>query len=1116
MIREWVQNAIRESEPFHSVIQQIDAQKTVQVRGLAGSSFSAFCAALAQRDGRVIAVFGHDGDAKEFFDDMNAWYPDLPVVYYPALEHGIWSDIGPAVTDIGRRLESVQKLLSDEKVVVVLSAAALTEKVAAPQTIKQSRLTVQREDELPFSDFIEHLVRNGYVRSDRVDRPGELAVHGGIIDVYLFDESNPLRIEFFGDQIESIRYFDVESQRSIDRIESFAIVPASSAGPYCPLDEAGLDDLPWTHTVLDFLHPNDSLIIKNETILSERLDSALDDARERMQVYVQDHHATDLEFDEFFVDAAMILNYLEKHPHVNVDELSAGAADVFFDIQPNAHFGGNLDLFRKQIQDIRVTHPNQPVTIALLCDSDEQSNRLAELFQQEQIPESVRVETLNVVQGFSWPRRGLYLFTNRELYSKIRMPKLDRLQRRSATVKEQLEIHPGDYVVHADHGIGVFKGLEMVRAYGKERECLALEYDGGDKLYVPLEKMNQVEKYSSKEGAVPQLNKLGTQTWEKLKARTKKRMKEIAEQLIKLYATRKARPGYSYSTDTVWQKELEASFQYDETPDQLRAISDVKIDMEAPRPMDRLVCGDVGYGKTEVAIRAAFKAINDSKQVAILVPTTILAQQHYVTFRERLKSYPVKIGLLNRFRTPKEQKQILEKLKAGDLDLVVGTHRVLSTDVQFKDLGLLIVDEEQRFGVVHKEKLKLLKNSVDTITLSATPIPRTMHMAMMGAKDMSIINTPPHNRLPVKTEVSRFDRSLIRDAILKEIDRGGQVFFVHNRVQSIYGIHKLVQEIVPEVKMAVAHGQMKGHELEKVMLKFLDGDVKVLISTMIIESGIDMPRANTLIVNRADRLGLGQLYQLRGRVGRSDKQAFAYLLIPPIKRLTQDAIKRLQTIQEYSQLGSGYKIAMRDLEIRGAGNVFGAEQTGFVNALGYEMYMKIIRQSIKEIRQDLELDTPAEVEEEELEFDSKVEVAVDAYLPEMYINTPTDRVHLYKRLVEARSMQKVAELQKEIIDRFGEPPPPTRNLFDYIEIKQHARRIQLDRLIIQEGQLEGIFHASNIPQGEAFRPWLAQIVQHAPDDFEIKPEGDWFRFQMSLLKKDSYLVAAKKFLEKIQ
>ena len=695
----------------------------------------------------------------------------------------------------------------------------------------------------------------------------------------------------------------------------------------------------------------------------------------------------------------------------------------------------------------------------------------------------------------------------------MRLTRADRIDKRTISFREQLSIHKGDYIVHEEFGIGLFKAVEKITAYGRNQECLKIEYLEGDILFVPLEKMDKIQKYSSSDGAIPTLNKLGSPNWEKLKKRTKKKMKEIAAELIKLYATRKTRSGFAFSEDTVWQKELEASFQFEETVDQLGAIQDVKDDMQQARPMDRLICGDVGYGKTEVAVRAAFKAINEGKQVAILVPTTILAQQHFDTFSQRLLRFPVRVELLSRFKTPAQQKQTLEKAASGAVDLVVGTHRLLSKDVHFKDLGLLIVDEEQRFGVMHKEKLKLLKQTVDTLTLSATPIPRTMHMALMGAKDMSIINSPPQNRMPVKTEVSRFDHDLIRESILRELDRGGQVFFVHNRVKSIYGIAAMLNELVPEAKTVVAHGQMRGHELEKAMLKFVSGQVQILVSTMIIENGIDLPKANTLIINRADKLGLAQLYQLRGRVGRSDRQAYAYLLIPPVRKLTRDAIKRLQTIQEYSELGAGYKIAMRDLEIRGAGNVFGAEQTGFVNALGYELYTKIIKESVDEIRNDFNFDV--ETIEQKSVFDVNIECKVNAFLPEEYVASAPERVDIYRRLVRSHDAEGVNDLQSELVDRFGDLPKAALNLFEYIHVKNLASAAKIKKLKIKKKMLQGSFDYGIIPQGDGFRPWLGAIVAHAPDTFEIKHEANELGFEMALPPDSNELTAVKKFLQKI-
>jgi transcription-repair coupling factor (superfamily II helicase) len=993
----------------------------------------------------------------------------------------------------------------------VTSAQALLEKVADPEDVELYRLSLSVGRNISFEQFVTQLVEMGFSREDRVDAPGEMSVRGGIVDIFLYDEENPFRIEFWGDDVESIRTFDVETQKSIDKRSDVNVFPLGCAGPYGSLDERTIMDLAFKKTLFDYLDDSAVLYLENRLLVTSALKDYEYQARVHFQNLVEETAQGDVDYLEYYTDYTVLKKRIDERIVVEVVALEKSQADIHLGIQQNNHYAGNLKLFRKECENLFANHVKPILLVA--CDSDVQKNRMQELFLEENFPQDIHIETLNLSQGFSWPTRGIFAFTTRELYSRVRIHKLNRVEKRSVSFREELSIKRGDYVVHIDHGVAVFEGLEKIEAYGKIRECLTLSYQDGDKLYVPLEKMDQVQKYSSSEGTIPTLNKLGTGTWEKLKSRTKKRMREITEDLIKLYATRKMRQGFAFSDDTVWQKELEASFQFEETVDQLGAIADVKKDMQKPQPMDRLICGDVGYGKTEVAIRAAFKAINDGKQVAILVPTTILAEQHYSTFSKRLQDFPVNIDVISRFKTPKQQKALLEKLSVGDLDLLVGTHRLLSQDIKFKDLGLLIVDEEQRFGVIHKEKLKLLKQTVDTLTLSATPIPRTMHMAMMGAKDMSIINSPPHNRLPIKTEVSQFDRELIREVILRELDRGGQVFFVHNRVQSIYGISALLNEIIPEAKTAVAHGQMKGHELEKVMLRFIQGDVQVLVSTMIIESGIDLPNANTLIINRADRLGLAQMYQLRGRVGRSNQQAYAYLLIPPMRKITRDAIKRLQTIQEYSELGSGYKIAMRDLEIRGAGNIFGAEQTGFVNALGYELYAKIIQETITEIRRDLNIDVE-DIEEEDT-FEAKVECAVDAFVPEDYVVSQAERVDIYRRLVKAKKINVIDSIKTELEDRFGAIPEPVENLIDYLHIKMLASKLRLEKVSIRKGILSGDYEYTSVPTGDNFRPWLKKLVEHAPDNFELKHTNDNFGFFMNLPRNKSNLAAAKKFLQSI-
>lgn len=1106
-----IQSAFRSDEHVQVIQALLDSNKSVQLSGIPGSAGAFFLSALVgEAIPRFFCVFESDARAVQFYEDLSEIFPSEQVFYYPALNNKLWSELGPSRTVVGQRILALKSLFQKEAVFFITSGTALLEKVADPDDVELYRLNIDVGQTLSFDQFISQLVEMGFSREDRVDVPGEMSVRGGIVDIFLFDEENPFRVEFWGDDVESIRVFDVESQKSIEKRDSVAIMPLGCAGPYGALDERTVMDLVSKKTLFDYCD-DQVFYLENRALIMATLKDYEYQARVHFQNLAHEKDQGDVDYLNYYCDSEYVQQRCEQWTIIDVFPLEKSDARIHFGIQQNNHYASNLKFFRQECSRI-LSHYDSPLLV-VACDSEAQKNRMRELFVEEEFPQDIHIEMLSLSQGFSWPTQRIFAFTTRELYSRVRIHKLNRVEKRSVSFREELSIKRGDYVVHIDHGVAVFEGLEKIKAYGKIRECLTLSYQDGDKLYVPLEKMDQVQKYSSSEGTVPTLSKLGTGTWEKLKSRTKKRMRQITEDLIKLYATRRMRKGFAFSEDTVWLKELEASFQFEETIDQLGAIADVKKDMQKSQPMDRLICGDVGYGKTEVAIRAAFKAMNDGKQVAVLVPTTILAEQHYTTFSERLKDFPVNVDVISRFKTPKQQKEILERLTSGELDLLVGTHRLLSQDVKFKELGLLVVDEEQRFGVIHKEKLKLLKQTVDTLTLSATPIPRTMHMALMGAKDMSIINSPPHNRLPIKTEVSQFDEELIREVILRELDRGGQVFFVHNRVQSIYGISAHLNEIVPEAKVAVAHGQMKGHELEKVMHRFIRGEVHVLVSTMIIESGIDLPNANTLIINRADRLGLAQMYQLRGRVGRSNQQAYAYLLIPPMRKITRDAIKRLQTIQEYSELGAGYKIAMRDLEIRGAGNIFGAEQTGFINALGYELYTKIIQETITEIRRDLNISVQ-DIEKEDT-FETKVECAVDAYVPEDYVASQAERVDIYRRLVKAKKLDLIDSIKMELEDRFGSLPESVVNLIDYLYIKIIAGKLRLSKVSIRKGVFVGDYDYTLIPKGDDFRPWLKNLVEHAPDHFELKHTNDKFGFIMSLPRNESNLAATKKFLQSI-
>jgi transcription-repair coupling factor (superfamily II helicase) len=1118
VILEQLHTLFAHSRPVKELRQRLGEEREITLTGTTVASRAFILPQLYDRASTILCVLETTEAALQIYQDLLEISRPSTIFFFPPHGKQTWSELGPLTESVGRRLLALKAMLNGDAQVVVTCLAALIEKVADPATMRRAQLYLRQGDEIPFEDLIENLVVMGYVRELRVEQPGEMSVRGGLIDIFLFEEANPCRIEFFGDSIESIRDFDVETQRSTQHREALAILPPHGNGLYGPVVDHPLDNIALNSTLLRYL-PNDTIVmIQEPALVSAVLADVEEDLQVRTQTFIEDHRLQEhISYDQLYEPYERVVEQINSHQRLLLATFNQNEAAIDFQIQTCNHFAGNLKLLKNELEHYAITakrSTEQPL-LYILCDSDGQTQRLAELFSQEGFPEEAKAETLNVSEGFVWPEYFAAFYTSREVYSRLRSPKGDRISKRKVSLNELVALKDGDVIVHVDYGVGIFRGLHTIDAYGKQRECIKIEYQEGDNLYVPLEKMDRVQKYSSSEGVAPTLSKLGGKEWEKLKSKTKSRVKEIAGQLIKLYALRKLKAGFSYAEDTMWQKELEASFLYEETEDQLAAVKEIKQDMEKPVPMDRLICGDVGFGKTELAVRAAFKAIAANKQVAVLVPTTVLAQQHFMTFSERLQSYPVRIELLNRFRKPTIQKEIVKRLGAGQVDLVIGTHRLLSGDVQFHDLGLLVVDEEHKFGVMHKEKLKLLKANVDTLTLSATPIPRTMHLALMGARDMSVINTPPPNRRPIKTEVCRFDKEHIREVILKEVERGGQVFFVHNRVQTIHGITSMLRELVPEVTFTTAHGQMEGEELEKIMLDFSEGKIQVLVSTMIIESGIDVPNANTLIVNRADRLGLAQLYQLRGRVGRSDQQAFAYFLIPSLRKLNRNAIKRLQTIQEYTHLGSGYKIAMRDMEIRGMGNIFGAEQSGYINALGYELYAKIIEEAIKELRQEMNLAPTTVAKAQEPKFDSRVEMPVDAFLPATFVPAASDRVDIYKRLIEAADEQDVEALQNEVIDRFGPMPVPANDLFDFILIKLYAKRSLVEELQFRNGQFIGKFHAASLPKKEHFPSWVHKMIEKASIEFDLKQEKDSLYFIINTSKKHNPIETVKKFLQSI-
>ncbi len=1012
--------------------------------------------------------------------------------------------IGDAVTTQQRMQALIAMVERERTVTVVTSARALTQPVIPPQELAATLLRIQIGQEIDLTSMLEHLYNLGYEAVAEVESPGQFSHRGGIIDLFPPTLPRPVRIEFFGDEIESIRTFDQETQRSLNPIDFFLIGPAREAlpvrGPQAATILAQLESqtlhrdaearwqhdldllrqgrsfddiafyLPYLHdtaTVLDYLPRNGLLVLDNPASIQHHMQDQDLQAQE-----IKEHLERERENPPQLRDAHIPWKQLETQIQQRrqvrfADMLSTAESD--FEVRQHSgtenlippfssanSYGGRVRSF---VQDARKALDNRDRVVIVTM----QARRMTEILSDDSIlgEHTIHVSpgtniiqmpeagTLTLIQGQlteGWYSRSLalHVYTDTEIFG---WSKRRGVQRRKPVTPASFlsEVNPGDYVVHQEHGIGRFEGLVKMNLTGVEREYLLIHYAGTDKLYIPTDQLDRVTRFIGMGDAVPALSKLGTTEWTRAKSRVKENVQEVARDLLRLYSQREAAQGHAFPPDSEqpWLQELEDAFAFQETPDQQRAIDEVKADMERPRPMDRLVCGDVGYGKTEVALRAAFKAVLDQRQVAVLVPTTVLALQHYNTFRERLKAYPVRVELLSRFRSEKEQKQVLEDLAFGKVDIIIGTHRLLQKDVVFFNLGLLIVDEEQRFGVIHKERLKQLRSEIDVLTMTATPIPRTLHMSLVNLRDMSIIETPPQERLPIRTTIREYDDNLVREAILREIDRGGQVFFVHNRIQGIQMIAQKLQRLIPEARIIVGHGQMNEEQLERVMVGFSNGEYDVLVSTTIIENGLDIPNANTIIVNNAAYFGLSQLYQLRGRVGRATQQAYAYFFYGKDARLTPIQEKRLRAIFEATELGAGFRIAMKDLEIRGAGNLLGAEQSGFMNSVGFDLYCKLLAEAVQELQgQQAEAAMPT----------AAVDLPLDAYLPDDYIGDRTLKVNFYQRLANLRSQEQVEAMEAEMTDRFGPLPTQAQNLLMLVRIKVEAAQLGYESIALKDNE----------------------------------------------------------------
>ena len=949
------------------------------------------------------------------------------------------------------RAEVLNRINSQKKpAIVVTYPDALFEKVVTRKELDKNTLKIKLEDSISLDFLNEVLFEYQFKRVDFVTEPGEFSVRGGIVDVFSFSHDEPYRIEFFGDEVDSIRTFDVETQLSTEKVKKITIIP-NVANKF--LEEK-------RESFLKYISPKTIVFGKNTELLFDRLDDFFSKAKEAFTKLSEDiKHAKP---EELFLNSVQFKEQLKDFGLVsfgtNSQQNISAKINLKFKTKPQPSFNKKFDLL---IDNLNTNHQNGYSNF-IFCATDQQAQRFHDIFEEVETLVHYKTIVFSLHQGFIDDDLKVVCYTDHQIFERYHKFSLKNgyAKKQAITLKEITKLEIGDYVTHIDHGIGKFGGLQKIDVEGKKQEAIKLMYGERDILYVSIHSLHKISKFNGKDGAVPKIYKLGSAAWKKIKQKTKSRVKKIAFDLIKIYAKRRLEKGFQYDPDGYLQHELEASFIYEDTPDQSKATEDIKRDMESERPMDRLICGDVGFGKTEVAIRAAFKAVANGKQVAILVPTTILAFQHNKTFTERLKDMPVTVDYLNRFRTTKERNQTLENLEAGKVDIIIGTHQLVNKKVKFKDLGLLIVDEEQKFGVSVKDKLKSIKENVDVLTLTATPIPRTLQFSLMAARDLSVINTPPPNRYPIESQVIRFGEEIIRDAVTYEIQRGGQVFFIHNRIENIKEVAGMIQRLVPDAKIKTGHGQMEGKKLETLMLDFMNGEFDVLVSTTIVESGLDVTNANTIFINNANNFGLSDLHQMRGRVGRSNKKAFCYFITPPYDVMTSDAKKRIQALEQFTELGSGFNIAMKDLEIRGAGDILGGEQSGFINEIGFDAYQKILAEAIEELKDNEFKELYEEVEGHKQKVflkETQLDTDFELLFPDDYINNVTERLNLYTVLNQVKDEEALAKYETELVDRFGELPTEADDLLNSVRIKWIATSIGLEKVILKKGKLIGYF-----------------------------------------------------------
>tara|TARA_B100000768_G_scaffold30752_1_gene29222 strand:+ start:9045 stop:12389 length:3345 start_codon:yes stop_codon:yes gene_type:complete len=1104
--KQEIVNQYQESVKVKQVLNQIQQDKNqIQITNLVGSSMSFVISETFKKDDKsYLLIFNDKEEAAYHLNDLEQLLTQKRVLFYPGSYRRPYQIEETDNANVLMRSEVLNRINSRKKPTIIVSyPEALFEKVVTKKDLERNTLKLSVSESVSLDFVNEILFEYNFNRVDFVTEPGDFSVRGGIIDVFSFSNDEPFRIEFFGDEIDSIRTFDVETQLSKEKLRKASVMSN--------VENKTLQEK--RESFLQYIASNTVIFLKNKDLLIGKLDKLFVRAESAFSELSKElNHAKPI---DLFCNGSFIQNQLSDFRVASFETYTTGDRPIInFITKVQPSFNKQFDLL---IENLNEYH-TKGFTNYIFCANEQQAQRFHDIF--EDAKEEVHYQTIvfPLYQGFIDLEEKIVCYTDHQIFERYHKFRLKNgyAKKQSITLKELNNLDIGDYVTHIDHGIGKFGGLQKIDVEGKNQEAIKLIYGDRDILYVSIHSLHKISKFNGKDGKAPKIYKLGSGAWKKIKQKTKKRVKEIAYNLIKLYAKRKMQKGLAFGPDTHIQHELEASFIYEDTPDQYTATQDVKTDMEKEQPMDRLVCGDVGFGKTEIAIRAAFKAVDNGKQVAILVPTTILAFQHYKTFTKRLEKFPVRIDYLNRFRTTKQRNEAIEGVNDGSIDIIIGTHQLTNKKIKFKDLGLLIIDEEQKFGVAVKDKLKTIKENVDTLTLTATPIPRTLQFSLMAARDLSVISTPPPNRHPIDTQVIRFSEEIIRDAITYEISRGGQVFFIHNRIENIKEVAGLLQRLVPNANIGIGHGQMEGKKLESLMLGFMNNEFDVLVSTTIVESGLDVTNANTIFINNANNFGLSDLHQMRGRVGRSNKKAFCYFITPPYHMMTDDARKRIEALELFSDLGSGINIAMKDLEIRGAGDLLGGEQSGFINDIGFDTYQKILSEAIEELKENefKELYTTEENKPKEFIKEVQIDTDFEILFPDNYINSITERLNLYNELSTLKTDEELQQYEQRLIDRFGELPIQAVDLLDSVRLKWFAKQLGLEKIVLKQKRMIGYFisnQQSEFYQTKAFTSVLTYVQQNATTSvIKEKQTKIGLRLLITFIKIDSVETALKR------